>query len=86
MLCKHEVVGSIPSGSTRSLDRPDALPCVERVGFVIRKKSKFRRSASWNAVLIYIVKREFVRIVRKGYAQAAGLTARRWTDSEENWS
>ena len=29
VLCKHEVVGSIPSGSTRSLQ--GVLPCVENV-------------------------------------------------------
>ena len=86
VLCKHEVVGSIPSGSTRSCVVNERCSTVSAPLLSSERKQVSSFCVKRDAVLIYIVKREFVRIARKGYAQAAGLTARRWTDSEENWS
>ena len=54
MLCKHEVVGSIPSGSTK----------LQASRAVIRLKTRFAASSNLPPVLYDIVKRRFVRISR----------------------
>jgi hypothetical protein len=60
VLCKHEVVGSIPSGSTRwsITGRLVQIPC--RAG-----DTQFARHSGDGARLSYIVKRKHIRMPRE---------------------
>ncbi len=67
MLCKHEVVGSIPSGSTRRL-------IASRLAQSSRpERNKSLRPALGSAQLSYIVKRKYIRSFRKGHRSRAGF-------------
>jgi hypothetical protein len=74
VLCKHEVVGSIPSGSTRR--RLPSLGFQPPAYTGHRPKTRFRFRAHGSLPLrterglSYIVKRKYIRLVRRFAGQA----------------
>ena len=88
VLCKHEVVGSIPSGSTRRR--------LSSLGFSTPWLFRFRAYGSLplrtERGLSYIVKRKYIRLVRRSFRRASASVSGRSmaaTSSgvfEANWS
>ena len=97
VLCKHEVVGSIPSGSTRR--RPPSLgfctPWLFR-GIVLKLRFRFRAHRSLplstESGFSAIVKRKYIRLLRRSFRRAsASVSGRSMTATssgvfEANWS
>ena len=69
VLCKHEVVGSIPSGSTRSLAVLSFVRTVEEICGAVRKSPAGTGTrvpcSLWSGMRVFdIVKREWIRCGR----------------------
>jgi hypothetical protein len=96
MLCKHEVVGSIPSGSTRR--RPPSFGFLQALAVPWhRPKTRFRFRAHGSSFehgngLSAIVKRKYIRLLRRSFRRAsASVSGRSMTATfsgvfEANWS
>jgi hypothetical protein len=96
VLCKHEVVGSIPSGSTRR--RLPSLGFQPPAYTGHRPKTRFRFRAHGSLPLrterglSYIVKRKYIRLVRRSFRRASSsvrgrsMTATPSGVFEANWS
>ncbi len=97
VLCKHEVVGSIPSGSTRR--RPPSYGSLHALavrGVVLKQGFAFMRAWVFllrtESGLSYIVKRKYIRLLRRSFRRAsASVSGRSMTATssgvfEANWS